>query len=236
MAILTAQCSERRRASLAATAGEPAYPLGPRFAGPRQGLARDGSAPLRSPRHPRSGGVRGRGSRPFPPWRRVLMADHRTVTATTRVSPAELADWWAKAQDRGRRRAARSLVSCTAQSRKLEWKPCGTTATHASEQPVQPFPLCQRPPAPERQHRSGGRVATAREPAIYGSAGTHMGMAFRCTCTPMSDVHAPISTDPRRSAFKIGLQGAVSSAMSRSRGSSFRESRIGGGRSARRSA
>ena len=49
------------------------------------------------------------------------------------------ADWWAKAQDRGRRRAARSLVSCTAQSRKLEWKPCGTTATHASEQPVQPF-------------------------------------------------------------------------------------------------
>ena len=50
------------------------------------------------------------------------------------------------------------------------------------------------------------------------------------------DVHAPISTDPRRSAFKIRLQGAVSSAMSRSRGSTFRESRIGGGRSARRSA
>ena len=66
------------------------------------------------------------------------------------------------------------------------------------------------PPAPERQHRSGGRVATAREPAIYGSAGTHMGMAFRCTCTPMSDVHSPSSTDPRRSAFKSCLQGAVS--------------------------
>ena len=50
------------------------------------------------------------------------------------------------------------------------------------------------------------------------------------------DVHSPISTGPRRSAFKIRLQGAVSSAMSRSRGSSFRESRIGGRRSARRSA
>ncbi len=23
-----------------------------------------------------------------------------------------------------------------------------------------------------------------------------MKMAFRCTCTPLSDVHAPISTDP----------------------------------------
>ena len=50
------------------------------------------------------------------------------------------------------------------------------------------------------------------------------------------DVHSPISTGPRRSAFKIRLQGAVSSAMSRSRGSSFLESRICGGRSARRSA
>ena len=34
-----------------------------------------------------------------------------------------------------------------------------------------------------------------------------MKMAFRCTCTPMSDVHSPISTHPSRSAFKIGLQG-----------------------------
>ena len=38
------------------------------------------------------------------------------------------------------------------------------------------------------------------------------------------DVHSPISTHPRRSAFKIRLQGAVSSAMSRSRGSTFRDS------------
>ena len=83
----------------------------------------------------------------------------------------------------------------------------------------------QRPRAPERQHRSSGRAATARQPATYGSAGTRMEMTFRCTCTPMSDVHPPISTHPRRSAFKIRLQGAVSSAMSRSRGSSFRESR-----------
>ena len=53
MEILTAQCSDRRRASLAATAGEPAYPLGPRFAGPRQGLARD-SAPSIPQGGPRS--------------------------------------------------------------------------------------------------------------------------------------------------------------------------------------
>ena len=60
---------------------------------------------------------------------------------------------------------------------------------------------------------SGGHVATAREPATYVSAGTHMEMAFRCTCTPMSDVNPPISTHPRRSAFKIRLQGAVSCAV-----------------------
>ena len=48
MAILTARGSDRRRASLAATAGEPAYPLGPRFAGPRQGLA-GGCAPCDPP-------------------------------------------------------------------------------------------------------------------------------------------------------------------------------------------
>ena len=55
-----------RRTGLSAAfkEGEPAYPLGPRFAGPRQGLARGGSAPLRSPGRPRSGGVRGRGARP----------------------------------------------------------------------------------------------------------------------------------------------------------------------------
>ena len=54
----------RRAGSEHLTVHEPAYPLGPRFAGPRQGLARGGSAPLRSPGRPRSGGVRGRGARP----------------------------------------------------------------------------------------------------------------------------------------------------------------------------
>ena len=93
-----------------------------------------------------------------------------------------------------------------------------------------------RPKAPERRRRSGGRAATVRQAATYGSAGAHIEKAFRCTCTPLSDVHSPISTDARRSAFKIRLQGAVSSAMSRSRGSSFLDSRIGGGPSARRPA
>ena len=46
--ILTAQCSDRRRTSLAATAGEPTYPLRPHFAGPRQGLA-GGCAPSDPP-------------------------------------------------------------------------------------------------------------------------------------------------------------------------------------------
>ena len=62
----------------------------------------------------------------------------------------------------------------------------------------------QRPPAPERQHRSGGRVATAREPAIYGSAGTHMEMAFRRTRTPLSDVHQVAGSYP---ATPKGLTG-----------------------------
>ena len=54
----------RRAGSEHLTVQEPGYPLGPRLAGPRQGLARGGSAPLRSPGRPRSGGVRGRGARP----------------------------------------------------------------------------------------------------------------------------------------------------------------------------
>ena len=51
-----------------------------------------------------------------------------------------------------------------------------------------------RPRAPERRRRAGGRAATARQPATYGSAGAHMEMTFRCTCTPMSHLHSPIST------------------------------------------
>ncbi len=54
----------RRAGSEHLTVQEPAYPLGPRFAGPRQGLARGGSAPLRSPGRPRSGGGHGRLARP----------------------------------------------------------------------------------------------------------------------------------------------------------------------------
>ena len=41
-----------------------------------------------------------------------------------------------------------------------------------------------------------------------------MGMAFPCTCTPLSDVHARIGIDSRRFVFKIRLQGAIASAMS----------------------
>ena len=69
-------------------AREPAYPLGPRFTGPRQGLARGGSAPLRSPvaRAPAefAGGGRGRKA-PRPSCRRVLMAERRTVTGSART-------------------------------------------------------------------------------------------------------------------------------------------------------
>ena len=55
-----------------------------------------------------------------------------------------------------------------------------------------------RPHAPERRRRSGGRGATAMQPATCGSAGVHMKSVFSCTCTPLSDVHSPISTEPRR--------------------------------------
>ena len=76
-----------------------------------------------------------------------------------------------------------------------------------------------RPKAPERRRRSSGRAITVRQAAVYGSAGAHMELAFRCTCTPLSDVHSPISTHPSRSAFMTSLRGAGSSAMSRTRGS-----------------
>ena len=59
------------------TCHEPAYPLGPRFAGPRQGLARD-SAPSIPQGGPRSGGVRGWGARPPNPLAGALMADRGT--------------------------------------------------------------------------------------------------------------------------------------------------------------
>ena len=63
-----------------------------------------------------------------------------------------------------------------------------------------------RPQAPDRHRRSGGRRATARRPATYGSAVAHRESGFPCTCTPLSDVRARIGIDPRhsrsRSAFR----------------------------------
>ena len=63
------------------------------------------------------------------------------------------------------------------------------------------LPMIASPSEPHGPLR--GRGATARQPATYGSAGSHIGTAFSCTCTPMSDVHARIGTDPRRFAFKL---------------------------------
>ena len=95
--------------------------------------------------------------------------------------------------------------------------------THLPPNPHQAFGLGGRshlrPKAPERRRRYGGRATTVRQAAVYGSAGAHMELAFRCTCTPLSDVHSPISTHPSRSAFMTSLRGAGSSAMSRTRGS-----------------
>ena len=80
MEILTTQVSQRRWTSWSSgpePEPEPAYPLGPRFAGPRQGLA-GGSAPSTPP--PTIAllrSAREAGSRPFPRCRRGLMADRR---------------------------------------------------------------------------------------------------------------------------------------------------------------
>ena len=43
--------------------------------------------------------------------------------------------------------------------------------------------LRSRPQAPERHRRSGGRGATAKQPATYGTAGAHIAMTVPCTCT-----------------------------------------------------
>ena len=64
----------------AAKAGEPAYPLGPRFAGPRQGLA-GGCAPSDPPNGNGTSWTldAGGGLAALPSRQRVLMADRRTV-------------------------------------------------------------------------------------------------------------------------------------------------------------
>ena len=61
---------------------ESAYPLGPRFAGPRQGLA-GGCAPSDPPNGNGTSWTldAGGGLAPLPSRRRVLMADRRTVAA-----------------------------------------------------------------------------------------------------------------------------------------------------------
>ena len=53
--------------------------------------------PSNPPEARASAEIAGRGLAPLPLFRRVLMAERRTVTAAARVSPAELADWRAKA-------------------------------------------------------------------------------------------------------------------------------------------
>ena len=63
---------------------ERAYPLGPRFADPRQELARGGSAPLRSPEAGAPAGVRGRGV--CPPFR--LTARPCRIVAPLPAPPA----------------------------------------------------------------------------------------------------------------------------------------------------
>ena len=70
-----------------------------------------------------------------------------------------------------------------------------------------------QPQAPDRHRRSGGRRATARRPATYGSAVAHGESGFPCTCTPLFDVRARIGIDPRhyrsRSAFRRSLSTPV---------------------------
>ena len=88
MEILTAQVSKRRVTSLLGARGarkarKPAYPLGPRFAGPRQGLA-GGCAPS----HP-------------PQRQRHVMSAGRDVWVKIRASEAERAEWHAKARSAG---------------------------------------------------------------------------------------------------------------------------------------
>ena len=74
-----------RRTGLSAApkAGEPAYPLGPRFAGPRQGLA-GGCAPSGPPER-----------------QRHVMSAGRAVWVKIRASEAERAEWHAKARSAG---------------------------------------------------------------------------------------------------------------------------------------
>ena len=95
--------SVRRAGSEHLTVQEPAYPLGPRFAGPRQGLARD-SAPFDPPLTARTRAeVAGGGLAPRPSCRCVLSrAPHEGHMAA--------GSCWGRLRGRGPGEATRGLV------------------------------------------------------------------------------------------------------------------------------
>ena len=102
MAILTAQGSERRGTSRS-SGSEPAYPLGPRFAGPRQGLARGGPHPFDPPDARAPAEFAGGGVPPRPSCRCVLSrAPHEGHMAA--------GSCWGRLRGRGLGEAARGLV------------------------------------------------------------------------------------------------------------------------------
>ena len=70
--------------------------------------------------------------------------------------------------------------------------------------------------------------------ATCGSVGAHMETGFLCTCTPLSDVHSPIGTDPRRSAFTTSLREASLGTAWRNNRSPLGTLRAAGDPSARR--
>ena len=102
MAILTAQAGLQASGPSWVTVLEPAYPLGPRFAGPRQGLARD-SAPFDPPDARAPAEFAGGGLAPHPSCRCVLSrAPHEGHMAA--------GSCWGRLRGRGLGEAARGLV------------------------------------------------------------------------------------------------------------------------------
>ena len=67
------------------------------------------------------------------------------------------------------------------------------------------------PSTRSRAQERGSRPTTISPLPTYGGVCRRRQTAFGCTYASLSHVHSPISTDPRRSAFKICLQGAISS-------------------------
>ena len=86
MPILTAKAGLQASGPSWVTVLEPAYPLGPRFAGPRQGLARGGSAPFDPPDARAPAEFAGGGLAPRPSYRCVLSrAPHEGHMAAGRL-------------------------------------------------------------------------------------------------------------------------------------------------------